>query len=273
MTTTIPDADTQRADADAPDTCAIPADFVIAADFVVRDDEADFSKLRDTAIASRRRGTRLRLVDTGRLTAFDLEWLGEAGAEIYTSDKAGRTTAEAARIAAATHKSGGSTAFLVRGGLAFDDLVEMARSGVALAISSKDRPFDLGLLAALAREAARECFPLVYYHHGPVGPGLEEVACAGAWIHVVATELGAFEDAADAAALARFAAKAGAGVVLHVDRAIPSSWLEDFFEGEGYAVFHLPPSDYRSPLRPLEELASRRLPGPRSGYLYPEFML
>jgi hypothetical protein len=250
-------------------------------DLVVRDDETGFTALRDAALACRRRGTRLRLVDSGRLPAFELEWLGEAGAEIYTSDLARRSLADIIRMNAASRKGGASTSFFHHGLLAgetaeatigFEGLREMGRSGVHPAVSNKARPREFDLLIVLAGDAARGRSRLVYYHHGALDPRLDDLGRSGVWIHVAATSLGAAEDAVRIVDVARAAAAAGAGVVLHVDLAVEPSRIEDFLAAGGFAFFHLPPSDYRSPLRPLEERAARRPPNPRSGYLYPEFM-
>jgi len=54
----------------------------------VRDDQHDFSSLLDSVKLCRRRYSRFRLIDSGKLDFFQLEWLGQAGADIYSSDKA-----------------------------------------------------------------------------------------------------------------------------------------------------------------------------------------
>jgi len=94
-----------------------------------------------------------------------------------------------------------------------------------------------------------------------------------AWIHVSAAGAGA-----DLPALlllrdiAAKAAAAGAGLVIHLERLIPEPDLEDLHKAGAFLLFHVPPSDYRSPYRALRAKASRRVLDPRAYYLYSEFM-
>jgi hypothetical protein len=252
-------------------------------DLVVRDDEADFASLRDAAIACRRRGGRLRLVDGGRLSAFELEWLGKAGADLFTSDLARTSLSEFILMNAASRKGGARTSYFHFGPLGPEAagapeatvgeaaLREMAGSGVFIALSNTSRARDPERLIALAYDGRRGGSPLVYYHHGAVEAWLEDLARQGAWIHVGWT-IAHEQDAALLGQTADAAAAAGQGLIVHVDRRADPSSLEDLFAAGAYLAFETPPPDFRSSCLRLERKAKRRIPGARAGYLYREFM-
>ncbi|MBM3294545.1 MAG: hypothetical protein FJY82_08470 [Candidatus Aminicenantes bacterium] len=248
---------------------------------VVRDDEADFAALREAASGRKRREGRLRLVDSGRFSAVELEWLGKAGAEIYTSDRARPRAAEVVFLSAAARTGGAAVSFFHHGplepeeagpALGLPDLREIAENGVYLALSASPRPRDPGTLVVLAAAARRGRSPLVYYHHGPLGPWLEDLAREGAWIHAVYPPPDGRGDDDSLRRTACAAEAAGGGLVVHVRKPADPNRLEDLSAAGARLVFERPPSDFRSRLRRLEERAARRPLDPRAGYLYPEFM-
>jgi hypothetical protein len=248
---------------------------------VVRDDEADFPSLRDAARRRRGRAARLRVVDSGKLTVSELEWLGEAGAELFTSDLAGRTPSEVILMSDASRHGGGATAYFHHGPLegdapeiaaVFSELRKMGRAGVAIALSDKSRAREPERLIVLADDAASGRSSLIAYHHRAPAPWLEELARRGAWIHFTTASLAGAEDAAVMVSASRAGRETGRGVILHIDRPVAPEWLEDFFAAGAFLLFQTPPSDYRSPLRRLEKRAGRRRPAAEAGYLYPEFM-
>lgn len=253
-------------------------------DFVVRDDEADFTALADAARACRRGGTRLRLIDAGRFTAFELEWLGEKGAELYTSDLARQNLSEFILMNAASRKGGAATSYFHFGPLDAEGidapdatleggaLREMAGSGVFVALSNRMRARDPERLIALAYDGRRGGSPVVYYHHGAADTWLEDLARQGAWIHVAPPTLAEEEDVGRLGETAGAAEAAGQGLIVHVARRASLPGLEDLFAAGAYLMFETSPADFRSPYLPLERKAKRRIPGPRAGYLYREFM-
>ena len=263
------------------------------ADLVVRDDAAAFPALRDAAKARRGTGAPLRLIDAGALPGPELEWLGRAGAAIYSSDAAGRTGRELVLVSDAARKGRAFVSYFHHGPFAegdagggpvvFADLLEFGRSGLRLYVSNAKIPRDFGALDALAYACEKGGSAFGYYHHGPLTHGLEDLARRGAWIHVdirSASEPGSGEPApaTDEAALlladcARAAHATGAGIVLHIDAAVDPVRLADWMAAGVHLLFLTPPRDYRSPLRPLEEKARRRPLDPRAYYLYPAFML
>ena len=258
------------------------SDFIPAeGDLVLRDDQADVDAIYDEARKRRASGARLRLIDSGRATTLEVERLCLAGIDVFTSDKAGRALADWIILAKAAEKGGGAVAHFQHGPLLADppaggpssaDLLEAARLGIRIYLSNKTEKRlaeDIITLAEAARDGGRR---LGFYHHGPDEPWLLELARRGAWIHVspefpeteVPTPL--LRD------IAEKAAAEGAGLIVHVERTASETALEDLREAGAYLLFRTPPSDYRSPLRPIEEKTARRLPDPTASYLYSEFM-
>ena len=116
---------------------------------IVRDDQNTFEELLDAARASRERKERFGVLDTGKLGVSELEWIAEAGADIFTSDEARPNVLELALIARACARGGGAVALLVNGGLE-DRHADLARDGIILHVSNRERAIDYLALAELA---------------------------------------------------------------------------------------------------------------------------
>jgi hypothetical protein len=249
---------------------------------IVRDDQFDFPALLDAVNASRRGGGRLKLVDSGKLSSAELEWLGEAGADIFTSDRARPSPHELVLVSRAANRSGGAAAYLHHGPFTSDEkertipfaaLKEMGRSGIRLAVSNGGVKRESAALDELAVACASGGTRLVYYHHGSLEPELEGIARAGVWIHIAGSSLQNESDVAALCDLAKAARENHGNIVLHIEKAPSPVWLADIFDAGVQVLFQTPPSDYRSPLKPFELKAARHSPDPRSYYLHPGFML
>ena len=81
-------------------------------DLIVRDDQFEYNSILDAAKSCREQGHRLSLVDSGKLTAYELEWLGEAGADLYTSDRTRSDEREITLVNQACRKGGAVVAYL-----------------------------------------------------------------------------------------------------------------------------------------------------------------
>jgi hypothetical protein len=249
-------------------------------DLVLRDDQADFSVLLDEVRRLRRGGSRLRLIDGGALSVLELERLILAGADLFTSDKAGRTAADLFILNEAARKGGGIVAHFHFGPLTegegstfpLSDLRRTARDGVALFLSNKSVSRETDDLVVLAEESRSGGSRLGYYHHGPLGAGLSDLARRGVWLHVNPSPDDESGIIAGLISLAETAAASGGGLIVHLDKALSESACRDLLGSGAFLVFRTPPSDYRSPLRPIEEKAARRPLDPRASYLYSEFM-
>jgi len=249
-------------------------------DSIVRDDQAEFYSLLDAAGERRGRRARLKLIDTGRLPSEEMNRLGRAGVELYCSDRSGRTPEDLAGMIAAAKKGGGLTAYFHHGplgdepdaGRAFDSVREIARRGARVCLSNKTMERNPDALRTLAGDARRGRNRLVFYHHGVPSEEWEEAARTGVWFHFALIAGGPDPDVHRFRALAKTAASGGAGLILHLERRLPVETLEELLAGRIRLQMFTPPSDYRSPLRPLEERARRRGLPRRSYYLYPQFM-
>jgi hypothetical protein len=256
-----------------------PAD---AGGVIVRDDQFDFPALLDAAKSCRRSGGRLKLVDSGKLTPSEMEWLGEAGADLYTSDLARPNLRGLILMNDAAKNSGAAAAYFHHGpfepaeeerGLSFESHKEMGRSGILLYLSNARLQREFAALEELAYACASGGTRLVYYHHGPLDPALMGLARLGPWIHVAGSALQKEDDVVFLCDLAKAARGRRGNIVLHVENPLALAWISDIFAAGAVVLFQTPPSDYRSPQKPFELRAERQAPDPRSYYLYSAFML
>jgi len=262
---------------------AIPLDAASGgATLTLRDDRLDFAGFGDAAASCRRRDARLRLIDQGRFTAVELEWLAEAGTDIYTSDRARSALAEFIQVRKAARRGGAWAVYFHHGPLedeerprsvSWEALREMLRSGLDLHISNGAAARDFERLGTLADDAKAGGARLVYYHHGAPAAELETLARRGAWIHVRAVEAAGEEPIRRLAEYAGAARAAGSQVIVHVEQRPHPSGLSDLLDAGAIVLFRTPPSDFRSPLRPLEERARTRRLDPRAFYLFPDYVL
>jgi hypothetical protein len=251
-------------------------------EIVIRDDQLDFAALLDVAKERRKNHSRLKLVDSGAFDPSKLEWLGEAGADIYTSDLARPNAGEIVQIGRAAKKGNAVAAYFHHGPLDSDEkektipfsgLLELGRSGIDLHLSNKHRQREWEKLEALALACVNGGARLVVYHHGPFAADLEKLARQGAWIHISDESLGseqAITALVDCVAAAR---GSGSNLIFHLEHSMTLVWLENIFASGAFVLFKIPPTDYRSPLRPSETASKKRRPDPRSAYIDATFLL
>jgi hypothetical protein len=260
---------------------ASPVEPAPTRDAVVRDDSGDLAALLDLHRERRRSGGRVKLIDTGKLAVPDLERLAEAGLEIFTSDAVRTDPHGLILVALAARKGGAGAAFFVHGqfrdpgdpaGISFEAVLELARTGMRVAVSNGRIPRDMSALVRLADACRKGGTRLIYYHTGPPEASLAGLCRAGAWLHLEAPALGP-DDAQLAVECAGAALAAGGGLVLHVPEAIDPDAFTDLHGSGAFVLFHTPPSDYRDPRRELEARAARRRLPPEAAYLFSGFML
>jgi hypothetical protein len=234
---------------------------------VVRDDQNDFNDLLDAAKAARARRRRISLLDTGRFNVVELEWLCETGTRFFTSSDVRRDSGDLRRIGEACARGGSAVAFLVKGPVEVEPLVELARLGLVLHISNRERAVDPAALAAIAAEGR-----VVYYHHGPLVPELAEAAGRGMRLHVTDDGLDGIDQESVAAVLK--ASRAGRGrVYVYILKGLPLERLEDLADAGARLLFKTPPSDRQSLLRPIERKFGKTAPGPEDYYLDWTFLI
>jgi hypothetical protein len=236
--------------------------------------------LLDAARAAGRNGGRLRLIDTGKFGVFELEWLAEAGADLFTSDEARPDRRELGLLARACARGNSVIAFLQRGALtgnadssspSWGFLREIGRDGVDVHLSNRERgrnPAEMVETAHVCRKAGSR---LVYYHSGPPEPGLVELARAGGWIHLSDLNIPAGGGEAPLADLTAAASASGAGLVIHMERGLALEVVRGLLEAGAFVLFKTPPADRRSSFGALERRARKRAPDRRGYYLFPVF--
>ena len=246
-------------------------------DITIRDDQNDFPAFQDSARLCREKSGRFRLIDTGKFSVFELEWLAQAGADIYTSDEARPKKAEVELLARACSKGQAVVAYFYQGSIrrnkegvsaAPSVLRGISQSGAYLHLSNRDGERDFSLLSELAYACRKGGAWLVYYHHGRPADGLKDLAGSGGWIHLSDQGFKYGEDAALLFDVAKQAAAAGAGLVLHVEEAASASALRDVLQAGAFVLFKIPGLDYKSPLWPLQQQARRKDLDFRAYYLY-----
>jgi hypothetical protein len=114
---------------------------------------------------------------------------------------------------------------------------------------------------------------LVLYHHGPLAADLEGLARQGAWIHISDESLGSEQDVTALVDCVAAARGSGSNLVFHLEHSMTLVWIENIFASGAFVLFKIPPTDYRSPLRPFETASKKRRPDPRSAYIDATFLL
>ncbi len=251
-------------------------------DLTVRDDQNEFIELLDAAKVCRRKGSRFRLLDTGRFSLYELEWLGEAGADIYTSDEARPDKVQVDFLTKACAKGDAIVAYFHYGEItgeaegsgkdSLEFLKDVGRSGAHIHMTNRDLEREIPGLCELAHACERAGTRLVYYHLGAPSEELVSLAMSRAWIHLSDQNLEPDEQSLLPVDLAREAAAAGGGLILHIERGLQVSFLREILKAGAYLLVKTPPSDYRSPSRTLERRAAKRVPDFRAYYLYDSFM-
>jgi len=247
----------------------------------IRDDLYDFSFLLDAVKVARRRGVRFRLIDTGKLDHFQLEWLAEAGADLYTSDEARTDSIELELVNKACRKGRAICAYFNHGPLnseeesgtiSHSDLQTLGRSGIYIHLTNRQNERDSLQLNELAFACQRGGSWLVYYHFGSLEFSLEELARNGAWIH---TSDQIFKNAEDKSLVLdnlRSAISAGLRFVLHIEKGLDASLIQDMMSADATVLFKTSLFDYKSPFRALEKKARQRKLDFRAYYLYPNIL-
>jgi hypothetical protein len=246
---------------------------------VVRDDQASFEDDRASARLARSRGGRFSLVDTGKFETAELEWLCEAGADLFTSDGARPDVSGLRLIGKACVRGDSLAALLIDGPLgngpsdpAFAAFRELLGDGFSLHVSNRERPRDFARLTELVSGAGKGRGSLVYYHHGAPAPELEALADAGARIHLSDKKL---EDG-DGDLLRGIAERSrgcGPNLFLYVEKGLSFPILRDLWEAGAVLLFKTPPSDAGSSMRKLENAAREQALPPGTYYLDTTFLL
>ena len=242
---------------------------------VVRDDQYEFSWLEEAVKKARRLGTRFSLVDTGFLSQEKIEWLAEAGADVYSSDEVNRELLQLEFIQLACRRGKSILAYFYRGdlvsnseSLATQNLNSLAAQGAFLHLADRS-PEEMEMVAQLALACRRAGSWLVYYHRGALENSLVSVAEAGVWLHLSSRAIEDETGEKFLLELVNLTQKRGGNVVLYLDKELSIIFLDDFLRTKAFLIFPHQIYDYRSPYRPLQDKAGRQKLDWRAYYLYP----
>jgi len=250
-------------------------------DITVRDDQHEFPWLLDSVKLCRKKGARFRLIDSGKLDRFQLEWLAGAGADLYTSDEARAEASELEQVNRTCQKGGAFVAYFHYGpleseeessSLSFFDLKDMGRSGIYFYLSNREMKREISKLNELAHACRKGGSWLVYYLHGSLENSLEDLARNETWIHVTDQIFQEPEDPTLVLDKVRAAVSAGAKLILHVEKGLDLSLLRDVIKTQAFVLFKSSLFDYKSPFRALERKTRKRKLDFRAYYLYPTFL-
>jgi hypothetical protein len=250
-------------------------------DITVRDDRLEFPALLDTVRRFRDRRHRFRLIDTGRFSSFELEWLAAAGADLYTSDDTRSSAQELELINASSKKGNALVALFFNGDLgegeqgksfSLSELMNLGRSGVYVHVSNKKAKRDLSVLAQLADNCRKGGSWLVYYHHGMLETPVVGLAQNGAWIHISDLSLADMENPSIVKDLVQSACSLGGNMVLHWEKGVPFFLLNDIVKAGAVVLFESALFDFKSPFRIFKEKAKGRKLDYRAYYLYPHVL-
>jgi hypothetical protein len=250
-------------------------------DLTIRDDQYEYAWFLDAIRLCRDKGGRFRLVDSGRFDRFQLEWLMEAGADLYTSSQTRGDLDSLTGLQRAAKRGRAILAFLQSGSLPSSEdedagksaiLDTLGRDGVHIYLTNREASLDFGQLGRLAETCQAGGTRLVYYHHGAFVPELEDLARSPLWIHLSDDSLREQEAAVALLDLVTSSATR-AEFVLMIQGGIEYQPLKDLLSAGAYVQFQRAQFDYRSPFKELERAAAKRRPDFRAFYLYPSVML
>jgi hypothetical protein len=250
-------------------------------DVTLRDDLYEFSVLLDAVKIAIRKGVRFRLIDTGQFDQFQIEWLAEAGADIYSSDEARTDLQELELVSRACKKGGAACAYFLHGSLGAEEETgavstlnpqNLGRAGIYVHVTNRQKQRDIAQLNELAFACRKGGSWLVYYHHGPLELSLEELAGSQAWIHASGRIFQEVEDPALILDKLKAAISAGLRCVLHVEKGLDISLLQDVINARAWILFKSSLFDRKSLMRTLEKRARRKKLDYRAYYLYPNIL-
>lgn len=250
-------------------------------DIVLRDDQEEFITIRDAARICRKKGKSFRMIDTGISDRAHLEWIIEAGADLYTSDKVGREFQELDFLSRTAHKAKRHIALFLENIPGEEksentylpsEIFLLGENGIYFHVSNKEKKFPFDLLEELASRCRRGGSWLVYYHHGPLEPSLISLGEKGGWIHISENDLDKEQNVLLISDIIQAARSNGSNLILHLEKGLPFVSLKEILEAGAVVLFKTPPIDYRSPLRKLENMAKRQHLDPRTYYLYTAVM-
>ncbi|MCR4409612.1 MAG: hypothetical protein QHH43_08875 [Candidatus Saccharicenans sp.] len=239
---------------------------------ILRDDLYDLSPLKDILEKSATGKILVSLLDTGRLSPEELEWLGEFPFSLYTSDAARQDFQVLNHIHLVLEPLGCGLFYFLQGELKEDSAlwnnVELFQ---AIYVSGREKDRPLEILARLAEEVSRSRSTLVYYHHKKPEENLAQVCLKNCWLHISNKNL---EEDAEIMILDLLEEikKHGGRPVIHVDRGQSYHFLRRLAEAGAFLEFNLPPLEPDSKVFALAGSWRKKKLPEKAYYLYREIM-
>lgn len=246
----------------------------------IRDDLYSLPWLLDAVRICRGRGGRFRLLDSGTLNRFELEWLVASGADLYTADRVGREATDLASLQKISRRSRSVLACLIQSSLqqggesqpySAETVLSLGWSGIDLHVSNREGERDFPSIEAVSESCLQGGGWFVYYHHGPAEHRLMTLAERRVWIHLLEAGLQETQDKGLLLELARTSHAQGRRLIVHLETGTDLILLEDLTEAGAHVVFHNALIDYRSPLRRYEQQARKKRLPLRAYYLHLKF--
>ncbi len=250
-------------------------------DLTFRDDQQNYDWLLD-ALSRRKPGRiRFRLVDSGVFEGHQLEKIVGKGADLYTSDRLRKDVLELEFILKAAKSGGAIIATFLQNEIVSEEehgfiplasLAHLARLGLFVHVSNKEKDRNLADLSLLAAECRKGSSSLIYYHHGPVTPEIVSLAKEGIWIHVSNKSIQSEDDLFLFLDMTSAARMSGTNCVLYVEKEMDFATLHEVVKSPALVLFKTTPVDFKSPFRPLVDEANKKHLDYRAFYLYSTFL-
>jgi len=247
----------------------------------VRDDQYDIDWISDAAEMCRKKGSRFRLIDTGRFEKTELLWLIGSRLDLYTDDRARKELNEIEELTLECIKKNTFLAYLHTGGFdkdtesersVFSELNKAAQCGTHIYISNGEVKREAAHIQELSLSCKDGNTQLVYYHHGPLEPVLAEAGNNGAWIHISEKSVEE-EQRLLLKDVCRSCRSGGGGLIVHLEDEAEYDLVKDLMDAGAYVLFLYGLFDYRSPFRKLKEKAEQKGFDFRAYYLRHDFFL
>ncbi|MFW6129015.1 MAG: hypothetical protein ACOC6P_02070 [Candidatus Aminicenantaceae bacterium] len=250
----------------------------------VRDEQYEFPVLLDAIHRCRKAGYRYRLIDSGRFDISSLEWLGEKGADVYSSDEYRIDPKELEFINISTRKGNAITAYLFNSSfeseeqgnksekISFSDLLLIGNKGIYIHLSNRNHQRDISKLTELADLCYRNGSWLVYYHHGDFETNLVELVKNKAWVHISDNNFQQEENPFLLEEALKSSGPDAKRFVFHIEKNIEHSQLKKIHQAKAYIIFPAFSLDLQPRFQFITEKFKKKKLDFKAYFLYQEFM-
>lgn len=239
---------------------------------IIRDDQYELSELQEILSQAKKRKIKVSLIDSGRLSYLEIETLCNFPFSFYTSDSTRADFSSTVQVAEILRAEKHPVYYFLQNELTEDaPLFSRPEIFTSVFISSREKPQNLNLLAALSEEVCGAGSSFVYYHHGQVEEKLADLSQKLCWIHMSNKFLEEEKEMAILDLLKEIKERKG-HLVVHVDRSQSYAFLQLLSDHGAFLIFNLAPIEHSSKLYSLEKHWLRKKLPEQAFYLYKEVM-